>query len=113
MRYLLAGTVLALSLSMALAPAVAQGNLTVMGTGTLSCGAWTAARRDPYSTQARAEQQWILGYIVGISDADKMDPLKGTDPESVSAWIDNYCAANPLKDQIEAARAFMLARTGR
>ena len=83
-----------------------------LGAGTASCGIWTGFRREG-STSARAlsSEQWVLGFIDGITEASggSLDPLNGMEPENVWGWIDNYCQANPLKSIAEAGSAFNAA----
>ena len=83
-----------------------------LGAGTASCGMWAAFRREG-STSARAlsSEQWVLGFIDGITEesGDTLDPFNGVEAENVWEWIDNYCQANPLKSIAEAASAFIAA----
>ena len=83
-----------------------------LGAGTASCGAWTAFRREgSTSTRALSSEQWVLGFIDGITEesGDTLDPFNGVEAENVWEWIDNYCQANPLKSIAEAASAFIAA----
>jgi len=83
-----------------------------LGAGTASCGMWAAFRREG-STSARAlsSEQWVLGFIDGITEESggTLDPFNGVEAENVWVWIDNYCQANPLKSIAEAASAFIAA----
>jgi hypothetical protein len=80
-----------------------------LGAGTASCGMWAAFRREG-STSARAlsSEQWVLGFIDGITEASggSLDPLSGVE---VWEWIDNYCQANPSKSIAEAGAGFIAA----
>jgi hypothetical protein len=91
----------------------AADNYTAAGLGAVSCGAWTAARRD---RQAGDVEQWILGFLTGMADLaasvpvqSKMDPLSGVDAEAVWAWVDNFCRAHPLEKVVRAGEAFATA----
>ncbi len=90
-------------------PLQAQANPQVGGAGLASCGTWTADRLEKTSLVV---EQWVLGFLSGVGlagQAKGIDPLAGTDPEAVRAWIDNYCRSNPLKQIYEAAIAFVVA----
>jgi hypothetical protein len=55
-----------------------------------------AARNDPATSAAL--QSWVLGFLSGANVAlahQKEDFLRGLDAHAVTAWIDNYCQANP------------------
>jgi hypothetical protein len=79
-----------------------------IGMGTQSCGAWTAARRDPQDRATVATEQWILGFLSGIGyfASPETDPLRGVDADAVWAWTDNYCHTQPLEQISTAAAAF-------
>lgn len=82
------------------------------GAGSISCGAWSAARRDRV---AQATEQWLLGFLTGVAygsmAASGPNPLAFTDPEGAWAWIDNYCREHPIEDVTRAA--VMLTREPR
>jgi hypothetical protein len=81
-----------------------------LGAGTASCGIWTGFRREgSTSVRALSSEQWVLGFIDGITEASggSLDPLNGVEAENVWEWIDNYCQANPLKSIAEAGSAFI------
>ena len=85
---------------------------TRLGAGTASCGAWAAFRREGSgSVRALSSEQWVLGFIDGITEESggTLDPFNGVEAENVWEWIDNYCQANPLKSIAEAASAFIAA----
>jgi len=100
------GLAIAVTLLISSAEAAAQpGTYRLIGSGTLSCGSWTALRRQG---QAWLAEQWILGFLsgVGYKGAGVHDPLNGLDAKAVWAWMDNYCQANPLEQIAEVAAAF-------
>jgi hypothetical protein len=83
-----------------------------LGAGTASCGIWAAFRREgTTSARALSSEQWVLGFIDGITEASggSLDPLNGMEAENVWEWIDNYCQTNPLKSVAEAGSAFIAA----
>ena len=38
----------------------------MIGDGSASCGAWTADRAQPNSTQAFMDEDWVLGFLSGV-----------------------------------------------
>jgi hypothetical protein len=83
-----------------------------LGAGTASCGIWTAFRQEgTTSARALSAEQWLLGFIDGITEASggAADPLSGMDAEHVWDWIDSYCHANPTKSIADAGSAFIAA----
>jgi hypothetical protein len=111
MRRLLAGAVLILAVS-ALGVAAQEGKVRILGSGSASCGVWTAARHDKH---AGGFEQWVLGYASGVgsgshaSGRQDVNPLLGVDAQGVLAWIDNYCRDHPLEMVVDAANAFVAA----
>jgi hypothetical protein len=85
--------------------AEADQTYTVVGQGTLSCGAWMTARQE---RSAFGIQQWVLGFLSGVAfmGAPKIAPLESTDGPGVWAWIDNYCHAHPVETVSGAATVF-------
>lgn len=95
-------------------PCAAQAQVTFKYMGEMSCGAWP--KLSPYTDiQKAAVLNWVLGYLSRASWADNHDLLSNVDQPSVSAWLDNYCAANPLEAVTSAVHALeqqLLVRTG-
>jgi hypothetical protein len=91
--------------------AEAQMMTYMIGAGMDSCGTWTADRRNPRSSDAQQDQQWVLGFLSGIGyQGDiNLNPLNGMDANGVLAWIDNYCQAHPIDKIKEAAAMFRFA----
>jgi hypothetical protein len=99
------------------------GAYTLIGGGASSCGTWVANRRQSalsgrvtQASQAELEETaWVVGFLsgVGFIGWGGDDPLDGMDGGGVWAWIDNYCAANPIKDIRDAAEAFYHAHPHR
>jgi hypothetical protein len=97
--------ILTAALLISSAEAAQLGNYNLLGSGTISCGTWTALRRQG---QASLPEQWILGFLsgVGYEGGGRDNPLSGVDADAVWAWMDNYCHANPLDHIAEAGAAF-------
>lgn len=77
----------------------------VYGAGATTCGAWTASKEQDGVTRA-ARVQWLEGFLSGVNMA-MLQPLAGNlassgDPNGYIAYVDAYCAANPL-DNLHAA----------
>jgi hypothetical protein len=87
-------------------PAQAQ-TYNLIGSGTGSCGTWSADRRQPPPV-AFQDEQWVLGFLSGIGFVgDGGDnPLNGVDAAAVWGWMDNYCQAHPLESIATAAKNF-------
>jgi hypothetical protein len=101
----LAVAMLAPALLISSAEAAQPGEYRAIGVGNISCGSWTALRRQG---QASLPEQWILGFLSGIGydSTGRDDPLNGVDADAVWAWMDNYCHGNPLDHIATAAAAF-------
>ena len=81
---------------------------TLIGSGTDSCGTWTADRSD--TLRFYQNRQWILGFLSGvgfIGTEQGVNPLKGVDAKAVWAWMENYCQAHPLVSIATAGEAFI------
>ena len=74
--------------------------------GTVSCGRWTDDRQNDRIIAA-TELSWVLGYVSATNVWAKRDIPSGTDVQGMAAWIDNYCAKNPL-DSLEVAAEAMI-----
>ena len=76
-----------------------QGKFTTYGQGNESCGEWTAqnkVRRDTH------QFTWVVGFVSGAGFASTRTQ-KPTDSSGIAAWIDTYCAANPLDSIAKAS----------
>jgi|SRR6516165_4538362 hypothetical protein len=93
------------ALLMSWAEAAQPGNYDLIGSGTNSCGTWTAWRRQGI---AGFPEQWVLGFLSGIGYKGGNNPLNGVDANAVWAWMDNYCYAHPLDSIEKAGEAFNL-----
>jgi hypothetical protein len=93
---------------------------TFMGTGTDTCGSWTANRAENAkpgpltsgSLRALQQAEWIVGFLSGIGamgETKGFNPLNGIDGAGVRAWFDNYCREHPLETIDDAGHAFLHA----
>jgi hypothetical protein len=82
-------------------PASSEDSVMVIGQGASSCGAWTKSR-DDYVTH-HYQLQWVLGFISAMNWQNTEKQARFADTDAVAAFIDNYCAANPLKGMVGAA----------
>jgi ABC-type xylose transport system permease subunit len=76
----------------------------IFGVGGNTCGAWVQARKENNTSMVGS---WVLGYLAALNlwgvIGGARDALEGTDPNGLYQWLDNYCAANPLKSIAEAS----------
>jgi len=98
---------LALAVTLAaLSPSVhAQSRMIVMGSGNVSCGAWTEHRRRAV-VLALSEEAWVQGFVTAYNAYVAPDGglQASIDAAGVAGWMDNYCQANPLDNVAVAAQ---------
>lgn len=68
----------------------------VYGFGGSSCGTWIEVRKDPTSMPALGYLAWVQGFLTAATTYSPAD-YNHTDMEGINAFMDKYCAANPLK----------------
>jgi hypothetical protein len=90
----------AILLAAASVPAAAEigddGGRLVIGQGANSCWAWTRSQAAKAATQG-LYTQWVAGFVSGVSwEADDSDILTRMDFDGLTAWVNDYCKANPL-----------------
>ena len=75
--------------------------------GGMSCGEWV---KDIGSKDAMPilMRSWLLAFMSGMAYGTNTDVLQGTDNESVSLWMTNYCQKNPLNRVHEGAVSLFL-----
>jgi hypothetical protein len=81
----------------------------MLGVGTQSCGSFVQTKEQPMSRAVF--MQWLQGFLshYDISNSDGIaDATARTDLNGLSAWLDRYCAANPLLPFGTAADALLL-----
>jgi hypothetical protein len=81
----------------------------LIGNGTLTCVAWSEARRDQHGVATLMSEQWVVGFLSGIGSMvlGELDPLRGLQADAVYGWMDNYCGAHPSETIEAAARVFI------
>lgn len=77
-----------------------DGKLSFISLGGVSCGKWILAREDRggnRSTYSFAEM-YAIGFLTSynIFTKDMYNILEGSDLDSASLFVDNYCKQNPL-----------------
>jgi hypothetical protein len=84
----------------------AEANRLAYGAGMVPCGEWQKYRTTGDKSATSQLEAWIDGFLSGynMSDSESEDILAPR-PQSVAyyAWIDNYCAQNPLNPVASAA----------
>lgn len=83
--------------------AASEEVIFVIGHGSTSCGAWTKERKN-YVVH-HYHLQWVLGFISGMNWQSGDKQARFADVDAVAAYIDNYCASNPLKTIAAASRS--------
>jgi hypothetical protein len=113
MKHLIVAVMLMVMITPALG-ADSSGAFATRGAGAKTCGWWTAKRAgiDPEKYMASS---WVLGFLAGSNyfATGIYDVSKGVDNEGLLAWVDNYCAVNPLDSVADAAMelvAFLILR---
>jgi hypothetical protein len=94
----------------------------ISGAGKESCGAWTKAQAHRPQVGADGltrvtfadidslhQTSWVQGFLTAFNyyTSETGSVEKGTDPNGIFAWIDNYCAAHPLDTIATAATALV------
>ena len=92
----------------------ADENRMAYGAGMVTCAEWQKYRATGDKPATLQLQAWLDGFLSGFnmgSDIDFISPK----PTSVAyyAWIDNYCAQNPLNHVATAAVALKNELTAR
>lgn len=98
----IAAGVLSLMLFGAGGALAADRGVNVKYMGETSCGAWRHDLRHDDIRKA-AVLNWVLGFLSGRAMDSGRDVLAMTDQASISAWLDNYCRANPLESVVTAS----------
>ncbi|MGX0962731.1 hypothetical protein AB7M63_003180 [Bradyrhizobium japonicum] len=91
-----------------------DGNRIAYGAGMLTCGEWQKYRVTGDKSATAQLEAWLDGFLSGYnmgSDVEFIAPK----PQSVAyyAWMDNYCAQNPLNRIAQAAIALKNELTAR
>ena len=78
---------------------------TITTRGTPSCATWVNSKgvSGQENWPRTVATAWLIGFLSGIALDKGKNFLDGTDTDSLVLWVDNYCAANSLKNVAEAA----------
>jgi len=82
---------------------------TILGTGTASCGTWTADKQENGPAWV-GDLEWLSGYLSAYSAyklPSERDVAHGLDEGAREAWVSNYCLAHPLDEIYVAADALI------
>lgn len=100
-------TALALALAAPAANSIAvpkPGGFVIYGeTPAPSCPKWTEERQ---GKRSQILQFWLLGFVSGYNvygPEPTGGAAAGVDSTGILAWVDQYCAANPLDSVVTAA----------
>jgi hypothetical protein len=86
-------------------PAHASDQYVILGAGGRPCGSWLQVRSQALPDSA-VLQSWVLGYVTSFNAnvlTVGQDVTKGTSPDALFSWVDDYCAAHPLDSVARAA----------
>lgn len=65
------------------------------------CGSWIEYRRTPNDVREEIMKAWIWGYLSGIGSGSPIySNVQLPSGSSVAAYMDKYCADNPLSNVI-------------
>ncbi len=80
-----------------------EENYDLFKYGSQSCDEWV---RHSDLTEAETPK-WLLNLVAGLSQGGgyRIDLQNKVKPDEAKAWLDNYCAANPLDGLAVAATA--------
>jgi hypothetical protein len=84
----------------------AEVNKLAYGAGMVTCGEWQKYRTTGNKSATSQLEAWIDGFLSGYNMSEsESDDILAPRPQSVAyyAWIDNYCAQNPLNPVASAA----------
>jgi hypothetical protein len=83
---------------------IAQGSaFAVYGSGTMSCGVWTAQANNPAVRDGALS--WVAGFVSGAGAVGV--EIRKTDPAAIEAWVRQFCQQRPVVTLSEAAAAFV------
>lgn len=76
-----------------------------------SCGEWVDERTSKNWRVALVKQnlnmQWLLGWLSAAGAYNTRGPLRHTEWDAVTAWLDKYCHEHP-RDKIKDAAASLV-----
>jgi len=94
----------------------ADGDKLVYGAGMISCAEWQKFRTTGDKANSYQAQAWVDGFLSGENSAGDGIDFLAPKPNTIAyyAWIDNYCAQNPLYSLVQATwllKKELIART--
>jgi hypothetical protein len=95
---------LGLAFTTALMSGASAQNKLVYGAGMITCGEWQQYRSSGNKPGSYQAQAWIDGYLSGSNASGNGSDFLAPKPSDIAyyAWIDNYCAQNPLNPLVQA-----------
>ena len=100
-------TILAAMLAALMTVVPARAQLHVIGPIPISCGGWISAKEQAPGYEgivSRAQYtSWVWGFLSGLEAATGQRRLETTDGDSITVWMDNYCANNALQNLANAS----------
>jgi hypothetical protein len=106
---MIARTLIVIAAVVVFSDVTAARTIMLLGAGSVSCGTWTQESRRQSSTYA-TYAQWVLGYLTASNAyllTHDESVAKGMDNIALLAWIDNFCAANPLENIAHATEKLL------
>jgi hypothetical protein len=79
------------------------------GFGNASCGEWRQGRKEYDAEKLTYSQAARHGWVLGWLNAGSLyhEPIAETDSQAALAFIDDYCAQNPLDRVVDASTALV------
>lgn len=84
---------------------VPPANWQMYGAATQSCGAWTSHKADDGWART-GDFHWLAGFLSGLNLANGGDITGTVDMLAAVAYVDKFCAENPL-DEVGLAASFL------
>lgn len=96
----LAGAVLASIFCMSFQNKIHAETVTIVGTGTLSCGVYSEAYHEKNERQLDLVVQWVWGLMAGYNFWANPQ-INPPERDTVILSIESYCQKNPLKNLVQ------------
>ena len=94
--------VFCLTLSCSIAAIAEDNRMAIVGVGTHSCGMYLDYRSKKNETMEMLYEQWGAGFLAGHASGAKRMNNPVADLPTITAYIDKYCADNPLSNVVSA-----------
>lgn len=97
-------TTLAICLALATPASAAspQDGFQARYMGDMTCGGWRSTPASYTDARKAALLNWVLGFLSGRTAERGDDILNFVEISSIAAWLDDYCARQPLESLIKA-----------